>query len=143
MFIQLTYAQHCKVFFFEVPTPNRQLSGIHRTFAAQISAVCSAPATCTNQHYYHFRMPHSAFVYRCGHSFVIADRVAYESSDALNRIHIRTRMPNEACGNDRNVNVDVQLRHCEQRSFVWQMFGEQSNAICLESVLQRKIRSQC
>ncbi len=58
---------------------------------------------------------------------------------ALRCIYICTQMPNEACRNERNVDADIKPRDSGQHFFVRQMFGEQSNAIHLESVLQRKI----
>ncbi len=54
------------VFFFEVPTLNRQCSAVHQMFAAQMNAVHSALGTRPHQHFSHLRMPHSAFTYRCG-----------------------------------------------------------------------------
>ncbi len=65
------------IFFFEVATPNG--SAIHRTFATQMNAVHCTLATRTHQHFSHFRMPHSAFVYRCGHGFTRAMRLTQSS----------------------------------------------------------------
>ncbi len=57
-------------------------------------------------------------------------------------VHECNANSNEACGNERNIDVDVKPRCSEQYSFMRRMFDEQTNDICLESVLQRKMRSQ-
>ncbi len=61
-----------------------------------------------------------------------------QSFSSLSRVHICTQMPNEAGGNERNVDVEVEPRCSEQHSFMWQLFGEQPNAIRLESYSKEK-----
>ncbi len=58
-----------KVVSFKVLIPNKWRLAVYRMFAAQSNAVRYTSATHPHQHFSHFHVPHSAFAYRCGHSF--------------------------------------------------------------------------
>ncbi len=58
-----------KVVFREVLTPNRERWAVYRMFAAQTNTVHCTLAIHLHQHFSHFPMSYSAFVYRCGCGF--------------------------------------------------------------------------
>ncbi len=39
-------------------------------------------------------------------------------AEVLGRVHICTRMPNETCGNERNVDVDIHIAETLRTAFI-------------------------